>query len=104
MSEDKNYSTGTVVIAFLVGGLVGAGVALLTAPQSGKETREKIKELAGEAKEKIKCVAEDAKEKIQDSYKHARETVGDRKHMVVAAIEAGKKAMEEEKMRLAEKG
>jgi gas vesicle protein len=104
MSEDKNYSTGTVVMAFLVGGLVGAGIALLTAPQSGKETREKIKELACEAKEKIKCVADDAKEKIHDSYRHAKEVVGDRKSMVAAAIEAGKKAMEEEKHRLAEKG
>ena len=102
--EERNYSTGTVAVAFLVGGLVGAGIALLTAPQSGRETREKIKDLAGEAKDKIRSVADDAKAKMQDTYRHTRDMVGDRKSMIASAIDAGKKAMEEEKHRLAEKG
>jgi len=104
MSEERNYSTGTVAVAFIVGGLVGAGIALLTAPQSGRETREKIKDLAGEAKDKIKAVADDAKEKIQDTYRNTRDMVGERKAMLATAIDAGKRAMEEEKHRLAEKG
>ena len=103
MSEER-FSTGTIVAAFLVGGIVGAGVALLTAPQSGKETREKISEMAGEAKDKIRAVADDAKDRIQDTYRHTRDMVGDKKAMLATAIDAGKKAMEEEKHRLAEKG
>lgn len=34
---------------FVLGGLIGAGLALLFAPQSGKDTREKISDLAREA-------------------------------------------------------
>ena len=101
MNEEKGFSTGAVVISFLVGGLVGAGVALLTAPQSGKETREKIKDLADDAKEKIKDLAEDAREKIKDTYRHGREVVGEKKTIISSAIEAGKKAMEEERHRMA---
>ena len=44
--EECGYSTGSVFLSFLLGGLVGAGFALLLAPQSGRETRQKIKELS----------------------------------------------------------
>jgi len=52
-NEESGCSTGCTILAFFIGGLVGAGVALLLAPQSGKETRQKIKELADDAKEKV---------------------------------------------------
>jgi gas vesicle protein len=39
MSEGNGYSSGHVVLAFLAGALVGTSVALLSAPQSGSETR-----------------------------------------------------------------
>jgi len=39
MSETNGYSTGQVLLAFVAGALTGAGVALLSAPQSGRETR-----------------------------------------------------------------
>ncbi|MBI5191725.1 MAG: YtxH domain-containing protein [Nitrospirae bacterium] len=101
MSEDR-YSTGSVVLAFVVGGLVGAGIALLTAPQSGRETREKIKDLTEDAKDKIKTLTAEAKDKIQQTYEQGKDAVADKKNVIASAIEAGKKAMEEEKVRLAE--
>ena len=39
MSEGNGYSSGQILLAFLAGALTGAGVALLSAPQSGSETR-----------------------------------------------------------------
>jgi len=101
MYEDKNCSTGSMVVAFFVGGIIGAGIALLTAPQSGRETREKIKEYTDEAKEKIKNAADDARVKIADTLKSGRDMVAEKKSIVGAAVEAGKKAMEEEKQRIA---
>jgi len=50
--EERGYGAGSSLLAFFLGGLVGAGVALLLAPKSGSETRQMIKEYAGEAKEK----------------------------------------------------
>ena len=103
MSEERGFSAGSIALAFVVGGIVGAGVALLTAPQSGRETREKIKDLADEAKEKIVSVAEDAKEKMLETYSRGKDMVGEKKTVIASAIEAGKKAMEDERLRIASK-
>jgi gas vesicle protein len=39
MREDNSYSGAHVLLAFVAGAVTGAAVALLTAPQSGSETR-----------------------------------------------------------------
>lgn len=98
MSEDRGCSTtGHVILAFVVGGLVGAGIALLTAPQSGRETREKIKGLADETKKKASEYAEHAKEKIASAVEHGKEFVTEKKSLLSSAIEAGKDAYGKEK-------
>ncbi|HNX96208.1 MAG TPA: YtxH domain-containing protein [Candidatus Aminicenantes bacterium] len=52
MSEEK---TGLkVVVSFLSGAAIGAGLALLFAPKSGKETRQQIKELADRVGDGVK--------------------------------------------------
>jgi gas vesicle protein len=47
MGNDRVCSQGAVGLAFVIGGLAGAVVALLLAPQSGRESRER-KRLSGE--------------------------------------------------------
>lgn len=63
-NEESCHSTGCVISAFFAGGFVGACVALLLAPRAGKETRQKIKEMAEEAKEKTTKYAGDVKGKV----------------------------------------
>jgi YtxH-like protein len=46
---NESRSTTGLVLAFLAGAVSGAVVALLTAPRSGRETRDRIKELARDA-------------------------------------------------------
>lgn len=46
-------NTSKIMLAFLAGGAIGAGVALLTAPASGEETRRKMKESLDEAKNRL---------------------------------------------------
>ena len=49
----REGSAAGVMLAFLAGAAVGAGLALLLAPRSGRETREKLRgwmdDVAGEA-------------------------------------------------------
>jgi gas vesicle protein len=51
--------------SFLTGAAIGAGLALLFAPQSGEETRKQIKDfsekLGGEVKDGVEKVSEKAK-------------------------------------------
>ena len=56
--------TSKVIIAALAGAVIGAGVALLLAPASGKETREKIADKLGDAKDAIKDKGEELLKKV----------------------------------------
>lgn len=58
MSEHDDF--GSFLVGFVVGGLTGAVVALLFAPQSGEETRTVIKEKGFELRDKASQTAEEA--------------------------------------------
>lgn len=99
--EEESYSAGPLIFSFFLGGLIGAGVALLLAPKSGRETREKIKELAGEAKGKAEEVIEQVKGKVTTVVEKGKEVLEEKKSIVTTAIEAGREAYEKEKEKLA---
>ena len=99
-NEESGRSTGSIILAFFIGGLVGAGVALLLAPQPGKETRQKIKELADEAKEKATKYAEEVKSKVTSTVGKGKELVEEKKSLITTAVEAGKEAYAKEKEKL----
>ncbi len=50
MSRDDGAGAGSILLAFLLGAVSGAAVALLYAPQSGRETRDYLGEKANEAR------------------------------------------------------
>jgi len=64
MFQDDDSNTGTVLISFLIGGIIGAGVALMLAPQSGRKTRKQILDAADEVKDYASGYAKKLKEKI----------------------------------------
>ena len=78
--------------SFVLGALVGAGLALLFAPQSGEETQEEIKSKAL----KFKDVAQDRVRQAQDNLEGrlgtAREHVQARVESVKEAVDSGRKA------------
>ncbi len=94
MSEERGYGAGGLFVAFLAGGLIGAGLALLYAPVSGKEARQKIGDLAGEVKKKAEGMAGEMKGRVESF-------VNEEKSVVKAAYEAGREAMEKERTRFA---
>ncbi len=80
MSRDE--SSG--IFGFLLGAAVGAGAALLLAPRSGKETREKLQDWLEERRDR----GEELLAKI-------KETVPEKKEQVAAAIRGAKQAYQE---------
>lgn len=98
--EEGGFNAGPLIFSFFLGGLMGAGVALLLAPRSGKETREKIKEFAGEAKGKAEEVIEEVKGKVTTVVDKGKEAFQERKSILTTAFEAGKEAYEKEKGKL----
>ena len=70
MSENNGNNSSPIsgyLAAVTIGALVGAGIALLYAPCSGKETRKFLKRRAGQLKEKAGDAIEGAKETIQNA-------------------------------------
>ena len=61
MAHDDN-GAGTVVVAFVLGALTGAAVALLMAPATGEETRRIIADKAREGREKANEAARQGRE------------------------------------------
>jgi gas vesicle protein len=62
MARDDGGAAGTVVVAFVLGAITGAAVALLLAPTSGEETRRLLTEKAKEGREKAADAARQGKE------------------------------------------
>lgn len=75
---------GEGVLAFLLGGVVGALVGVMLAPCSGEETRRKIADWLEENRDKTRRFLD-----------KERETLHSKKEQVQAAWEAGKKAYQE---------
>ena len=58
----RDDGAGTVVIAFVLGAITGAAVALLMAPTSGEETRRMLADRAREGRERASEAARQARE------------------------------------------
>ena len=61
MAHDDN-AAGTVVVAFVLGALTGAAVALLMAPATGEETRRLIADKAREGRDRANEAARQGRE------------------------------------------
>ncbi|MEN9562461.1 MAG: hypothetical protein RIR73_705 [Chloroflexota bacterium] len=70
MSDRDEF--GAFLVGFVVGGLTGAVVALLFAPQSGEETRALIKDKSIELRDKAQLTAEEAYARAEAAAKEAR--------------------------------
>ena len=70
--SDRDSEFGAFLTGFVVGGLVGAAVSLLFAPQSGEETRAIIKEKSIELKDKAVETVEEAYSRAEAAAKEAK--------------------------------
>ena len=73
MSRDNS---GSVMVAFVIGALTGAAVALLFAPATGEETRDYLGQKAREGKAKLKEQRDSvlsAVDRGREAFTHSRE-------------------------------
>ena len=113
--SDKNNNVMVGALMLLAGGIIGAGIALMYAPQSGEKTRKEMGRYAKKARRK----GEDALEAVEDFSEQVTdmaEAVGERaaeildrgkdmaygaKKSLLKAIEEGETRLTKERSRLA---
>ena len=84
--------SGGGVGSFLVGALMGAGLALLFAPKTGKETQEELKEKARQLRDATEERVREASRQLEERLDLAREGVNARVDRVRDAVESGRQA------------
>jgi gas vesicle protein len=84
MARDDGDGSGNILLAFILGAVSGAAVALLYAPATGDETRRYLGEKAREGREK----AAEAAEKGRHAVNEGRETL-------TSAIDRGREAYQQ---------
>ena len=70
MSEKNDF--GAFLIGFIVGGLTGAAVSLLFAPQTGEETRTLIHDKAIELRDRASETVEEARLRAEEAMEEAK--------------------------------
>ncbi len=83
MARDSDGHAGAVLMAFVLGALSGAAVALLWAPSTGEETRHLLNDKAREGRDRATHAAQ-----------QGREFVDRQRGTVATAISRGREAYE----------
>ena len=82
--SNNGSSAGNVLVAFALGAIAGAAIALLYAPASGEETRRKLAEKAREGRDRAEAVA-----------RESREFISRQRENLSAAVERGREAFDQ---------
>lgn len=100
MSEERGYSGAAVALGFILGGALGVSLAMLFAPESGRRTRERLRDFAADMRDKTVDLSEDLRDKAEDAVERGREAYEEKKTILSAAVQAGKEAIQRERDRL----
>ena len=88
MARDESAGAGSILLAFILGAVSGAAVALLYAPASGRDTRDYLGEKAREGRAR----AAEAAAKGREALAQGRETLS-------SAIDRGREAYQQARVR-----
>ena len=108
-----NKDATRIMGAFFLGGLIGATIALLYAPKSGRETRKDISKAARRAKkgavdlveditESVTDFTGDMKDRASDIIDRGRELSENARKEIVTTLEHGQKVLEKQRKRIIE--
>ena len=65
-------------LTFVTGVLLGTGLGLLLAPQSGKRTRRQLKNYLDDTTDRLNDLADETKDRMSDYVEKGKRFVGDR--------------------------
>lgn len=88
MARGDSAGAGSILLAFILGAVSGAAVALLYAPTSGRETRELLGERAREGRETA-----------GEAAKKGRQVIAQGRETLTTAIERGREAYQQARTR-----
>jgi gas vesicle protein len=108
--KDKTAVVGALML--VAGGIIGAGVALLFAPQSGEKTRREISryvkrtsrragELAEDFSDSISDMVETVGDKAVDLLEQGKDMAYDAKKELLNALDEGQAKLQKQRMKLA---
>ena len=81
---EQGASASSVLVAFVLGAMAGAAVALLYAPAPGEETRRRLSERAREGRQRAETMV-----------REGREFVNRQRDQVATAFDRGREAFDE---------
>lgn len=91
MDEYSESTTGLML--FLLGAAIGAGVALLFAPEQGTRTRERLREMASGAADQTRTAMGSAIDNVKGMAERGREYLQSKKEQLNTAYESGREAV-----------
>ncbi|NNM34920.1 MAG: YtxH domain-containing protein, partial [Gemmatimonadetes bacterium] len=86
---------GSELGSFVLGALVGAGIALLLAPQSGKETQEQLRDRARKLRDVTEERVKELRDVTGDRVKDLREDLGTRLDTAKDLVDRGRQSAAE---------
>ena len=95
MNEDKGEASGYLGW-FLLGAALGAAVAFLTTPRTGRQARDLLTERSGDVAKRAQEWAGEAQNQAGEWLDKSREMFEEQTQRLMNAFEAGKEAMREE--------
>ena len=109
--ERKGNGVGTGALLLTAGAMIGAGAALLLAPQSGKDTRKDIARYAKKAKrgaegvvgeftDSVSGMVEAVGDKAEDILGKGKDLTLETKKELIGAIEEGRKQLDRQRVKL----
>src|SRR4249919_3355358 len=95
MSYDERSTGGTAFMMFVLGAASGAAVALLCAPQSGRDSRDYLKRRAREAREQATAAASKARDAVAQGAESVATSIDDWRSTVNSAMEDGRDVVQQ---------
>jgi gas vesicle protein len=93
MNDDQSNGTLGSIIAFSAGALLGAGIALILTPQSGAETRKRVRDYSAKAVDQLRARSQDAQTAVKTALEPGKEAFEAAKEYGKQAFETGKEAV-----------